>query len=90
MKGSSTIKGQKLIHVDIEYDEFVEKIEISGDFFLHPEESVAEIERLVTGTRISDIGKIADNIAEFVRRKGIRMIGIDPKTIENAVKEAVK
>ncbi len=92
MHGSARYKVPegKLVEVRIDYEETIKKIEILGDFFVHPEESIGEIEESLKG---SGVGESEESLAEKVRRAvelgGIEMIGVTPEAIAKAVKMAV-
>jgi lipoate---protein ligase len=48
-------KSKKLIRVLLEYDDYtkiINSITIAGDFFLHPEESLDELEANLIGTKL--------------------------------------
>lgn len=93
MHGSSRYKVPqgKLLEIRIDYDSKIKRVEILGDFFLYPEESIIEIEKALEGTRIDDAEeKISERIKEVVDSHGIEMIGINPEAIAKAVKMAVK
>jgi len=54
MRWEEKIPGGKLVCVEVTADgETVAKVRISGDFFLHPEEKIDEIERSVEGLPLS-------------------------------------
>ena len=54
MRWEEKISGGKLVCVEVSADgETVAKVRISGDFFLHPEEKIAEIERSFEGIPLS-------------------------------------
>lgn len=85
------IPGGKLVEIRLEYDKTIERIEILGDFFVHPEESLFGIERSLIGTRIDeDEAGIASKITGFVKLNGIEMVGVDPDSIAKAIKMAMK
>lgn len=47
--GKNIYKAQKLIKVTVSYDDKIRAIKLNGDFFLHPEESIADLERMLVG-----------------------------------------
>lgn len=93
MKGVSKYKvpGGKLIEVRLEYNKCIEKLQILGDFFIHPEESLYSIESGLLNTRVDEEEeKIAEKINSIVHAKKIEMIGITPESIAKAIKMAVE
>lgn len=92
MHGVATEKvpGGKLLRIKVDYDEKVSDIKITGDFFIHPEDSVTDIENLLKGTsRNEDEKTIADKISIFVSQNKIQLVGIDPAAISRVLKAAM-
>ncbi len=93
MYGVSTEKvpGGKLVRVKVYYDDVITDISITGDFFLHPEESIEKIESALLGLKVNDgEEKIASIINEVVKENDIELIGVDAQAIARNVKVAVK
>lgn len=73
------VPGGKLVQVSIAPDGCVE---ITGDFFAHPEEGIAQIERVLgclNGTEPA--GEIELVLSRFVASSGIELIGVDVPAI---------
>ena len=93
MEGISKLKvpGGKLLIVKIRYGAKIEGIQILGDFFLHPEDSLKDIEDSLVGISAAaseeEIARIVDSV---IRREGIEAIGITPEAIAGSVKGAMK
>ena len=52
LKNSLKIKGGKFIKINYEINNnLIAKIKYTGDFFLYPEESLIDLERLLTGKK---------------------------------------
>ena len=90
MQGSAEKKADKLVRVNLEYSDRIEFIEISGDFFIHPEESLKLIEKELTGLRLARLDQIAEKITSLIEYYNIQMVGITPDVIEDVIKEAVR
>ncbi|HUB92838.1 MAG TPA: lipoate protein ligase C-terminal domain-containing protein [Candidatus Saccharimonadales bacterium] len=93
MHGVSKYKvpGGKLIEVRIDYEGSITKAEILGDFFLYPEESIADIEKSLVGVGIGeDEAAISERISKAARTRKAEMVGITSEAIAKAVKMAVK
>lgn len=92
MEGIATEKvtGGKLVRVKVNYDEIVHDIKIYGDFFLHPEDSIEDIEKSLIGVKSNaDENIIASIISEVVDVKSIEMIGVTPEAMAKVVKKAM-
>lgn len=69
------------IEADIK-DSVIKRIKITGDFFIHPEEAITEIEDFLTGRPLPGIGEV---LAGFLEEKNIRVIGFNPSDLELAL-----
>ena len=77
--------------MEIVFDQTINRIEITGDFFIHPEEKLQDIEQALVGINIDENeAMITDLIRQTVVSKKIEMIGVTPEGISAAVKEALK
>ena len=88
MQGFAEKKADKLVRVNLEYSDRIESIEISGDFFVHPEESIDMIEKELTRLSLSKLDQIAEKITSLIEYYNIQMVGITPDVIEDVIKEA--
>ncbi len=84
------IPGGKLVEVKVEYQAEIENVEIFGDFFIHPEESIQRIEESLLGLDVKeDEETIANIIEKVVAKNNIEMIGVTPEGIAHAIVMAV-
>lgn len=90
MQGFAEKKSDKLVRVNVDYTDRINSISISGDFFIHPEEFLEEIEKTIKGTKISEISKIGSRVSDLLKSNKVETIGITPEIIEELVREAVK
>ena len=82
------IKGGKLIRIKCEIKEdILNKIKFSGDFFLHPEEKLNELEDLLQGMKINEINT---NIINFFRKNNVILLGIKEDDFVNIFESAIK
>lgn len=76
------VPGGKLVRVTVITDATGRRVEISGDFFLHPEEGIALLEDALGGLGGAEpaagVEKLLRQIAE---NAGIELIGVDVPTI---------
>jgi len=89
MIGRSEIKilGGKLIRVECTVEKkILFGIVVTGDFFLHPEDAIQELERELTGLR-AEPEILSSHVLEFFR-KGYKLVGATPEDFAKAVVEA--
>jgi len=80
-----------MVKVSVEYGYVLENVKITGDFFLHPEESIEDIERAVLSCHYSDSEQVFKNkILEVAERKKIQMVGVTADDFAKVVKEAIR
>jgi lipoate-protein ligase A len=88
---SQKVKEGKVVKVEVEYDEVIRKIKITGDFFLHPEEILEKIEKSTLGlNKDTSMEAIASKIQRIVKAHDAQMIGISPESMAAVIKEALK
>ncbi len=88
---SQKVKEGKLVKVEIEYDEVIRKIKITGDFFLHPEDTLDIVEKSMIGLEKStNIETITSKIHRIAQANDAQMIGISPESLALVIKEALK
>ncbi|CAN5645812.1 hypothetical protein BH23CHL5_BH23CHL5_28000 [soil metagenome] len=89
-KGSYKTPGGKLVAVDFAVDDGVlRNVQVHGDFFLHPEESLAAITLALNGvtTSITD-ADLTRRIASAIPRD-TEWLGASPEALTNAVRRAL-
>ena len=85
------VKGGKLVGVEIEYDDRIKRIRITGDFFMHPEESLYSIEKALTGLDITTSkADLVKTINGVIAAEKAEMVGITPEAIAETIGIAVK
>jgi len=89
-QGISEVKvpGGKLVRVKcaVEGDK-ISKIQITGDFFTHPEETIQRLEEELTGLEV-DNEKIRSKVHEFFQRQECVLIGVGPGDFITAILKA--
>ncbi|NJD52030.1 MAG: hypothetical protein FIB07_04100 [Candidatus Methanoperedens sp.] len=88
---SRKVKEGKIVKVEVEFDDVIKKLRITGDFFLHPEEVLDDIEKSMVGLKknVSSDAMVI-KIRNIVRDYNTQMIGISPESIAEVLKEALK
>ena len=61
--------------------------EISGDFFIHPEESVSTLEDALRGP-LTGAGELAERLRRAAESGGIELVGISVESIARCALEA--
>lgn len=85
------IRGGKLVRLRIIHDaERIRSIRITGDFLLHPEEVLEEIEMALCGLPIGSGRESFLEVIEGIRTKrGAQFIGFSPEDISDLIMEAI-
>lgn len=84
------VAGGKLIRAEVEFDEAIRKLKITGDFFMHPEEAIEGIENSLIGMAVS-ISKeeLESEIKQFLEARQILLIGFSPADLAEVIKAAM-
>ncbi len=81
----------KLAKVKIDCtDSKISSLQITGDFFIHPEEKIKEIEELFNDLDINfeqNIGLL--KVKNLIKKENIVMIGITPEFLVDLIKNAI-
>lgn len=85
------VPGGKLLRVRVDFDEHIRALRITGDFMVHPEEALFEIERNLSGIPLpvgeSDLRK---RIQEVVDDREARLVGFSPGDLASVISEALE
>lgn len=86
MKAEYKVPGGKLLACEVEYDEMITGIKIYGDFFMHPEPAIIDLEKAILGKKREKLQSI---VTKFFDDPEIRIYGASPldfvKVIELAL-----
>ena len=85
-RGSNVYKAGKLIRIFVEYGDYIKDVRITGDFFVHPEESLEGLESSLIGLPV-DKNALEDKIKEFM--KTAQVFGFDERSLTDAIMGAV-
>ncbi len=93
MKNAKAVKkvpGGKLLRVDVTFDQQLEKIKITGDFFLYPEEILPIIEEALTGAHLPlDKTFLIEKIRSILIMENAVLVGFNPEDLIDTMDEAV-
>jgi len=84
------ITGGKLLRVKILAEEYINDIQISGDFFLHPEETISQIEQNLKKLHVQTLEhEIQDRISNVLEKNKAIFVGIRSEDLTQLIKEAL-
>jgi lipoate---protein ligase len=79
------VPGGKLLRISLEVENnTIRDIQITGDFFIHPESGILLIEKALKG---ADKGQVRKKLNEVVGSSGIKIIGFTPDDLEKAISD---
>jgi lipoate-protein ligase A len=91
-RGSATQKvfGGKLIRIDVTFTSTIESVKITGDFFLHPEDTLVEIEKKLTGVPLPiQKARLIQQIESILKERQAELIGASAADLVVVLDEAV-
>ena len=82
------VEGGKLLRVSIRVsDQTIDSVRICGDFFMHPESAITDLEKALEGVRLE---RVADAMRRFLEEKNIEIMGFSPDDLQYAICRACK
>jgi len=90
--GTATLKviGGKLIRVDVIFEDKLESVKLTGDFFLHPEDILEEIVKIMEGVKIPfKRDELEQNIGNVLIKNNAQLIGASAADIVTCLEEAI-
>ncbi len=93
MQCEEKIAGGKLVCIEVWSSDSstADRVRISGDFFLHPEDSIEDIEDSLIGAPLdSDECGIESRIARTLQKRGASLVGVSAKDIARMFVRAVR
>ncbi len=76
-----------VIRVALEGDKIMEGLEITGDFFIFPEEALEDLEKGLLGVELNR-GALMDSVRSFYEKHEIESPGIGPEDLVEAIEKA--
>jgi lipoate-protein ligase A len=87
-KAEHKVEGGKLIKVQLdEKNGKIIKVKIMGDFFMHPEELIEELEKSLIGCTLNE-PEIAKTIKNFIEKNNITLLGVSPEDFAKCIMKA--
>ena len=93
MKGRAVqkVEAGKLLKISVEFDDVIDDVKITGDFFLHPEESIKDLEKNLFGLKSNaDESSIISILNDVIEEKNIQLIGITSEAIAKTIRKAMQ
>jgi hypothetical protein len=87
MKAEYKIPGGKLLACTVETkNDVITELKISGDFFMHPEETIGKLERTILGSKVADY---PERIHGFFKNTKVTLLGVAVDDFINVIKLAL-
>ncbi len=81
------VPGGKMLRLKLELDgHLIKSIQISGDFFIHPEPAISDIEKFLENKDVREVGK---QLSFFINQHQIKLIGFSPTDLQECLLESV-
>jgi len=89
-KASEKVAGGKLVRLELEHDgSKIIRAKITGDFFMHPEDALSDIEALLVGMQVGSAeADISARISKLLSSKNVEVVGFSAETVAKLVKTA--
>ena len=89
-KAEYKVAGGKLVRVQlIKKEGRIEKLKITGDFFLHPEELIEDLEKALVGQALN-LSDLDGFIGAFIERRGATLLGASPEDFAKCITMAAE
>lgn len=73
----------KLVEAKVKISkEKISEIRITGDFYMHPEDEIEELEKSLLGAPLE---KVSDTVHRFFKKKNITLVGIKPEDFTKVI-----
>lgn len=87
MKAEYKIPGGKLLACTIETENnVITMLKISGDFFMHPEDTIGKLERAILDSKVADY---PERINIFFKNRDVTLLGVTEEDFINVIKLAL-
>lgn len=84
-KATYKVEGGKLIKVQLlERDGKIHEIKITGDFFLHPEDLIEDLEKALIGKPLKE-RDLAESIRSLIQNREATLLGASPEDFAKCI-----
>ena len=88
MNAEYKVPGGKLVASEVTVEgDILSRVKITGDFFMHPEESIVTLEDALKGTRVDEL---EDTVDKFFEENQISLFGVSKKDIVKVIRMALE
>jgi lipoate-protein ligase A len=84
------IPGGKLVRLDLTYSDHIESAKITGDFFLHPEDTLETLVTVIQGTALPiNPTALTAKLEQVLADNNAQLIGASPADLVAILQEAL-
>lgn len=85
MKTDYKVPNGKLLRIEADIDNnTINSIKITGDFFMHPETALEDIERMLKGVKLDDVESL---LHDYIEKNNMQVIGFSAKDLAEALRK---
>ena len=89
-KSSEKIAGGKLVRVEIDFGSNVNSAKITGDFFMHPETAIEDLEKSLKGMNANaESAELKNKLDKVISEKNVTLYGVTTEDIARVAKAAL-
>ena len=89
-KASEKIANGKLVRVEADFGESINSIKITGDFFMHPETAIEDIEEILKDINVTvQEAEIKERIDSVLSHDNVTLYGVTSEDIARVTKAAL-
>lgn len=91
-KAIKKIPGGKLVRVDVKFTpDRLERVKITGDFFLNPDDLLTEMESYLAGAALPlSKPQLVSDLQALLDKQGAILIGFSPQDLVDILEEALQ
>lgn len=83
-EASRKVEGGKMVKLSVEDD----RVSVTGDFFMHPEEEVAGVEDVVAEHVDAEVDEIEEAVEGYLSGNDVELLGVSTRDIAELAVEA--
>ncbi|HIJ97980.1 TPA: hypothetical protein H1012_00200 [archaeon] len=89
-KSSEKIAGGKLVRVELDFESKINSAKITGDFFMHPETVIEDLEKSLKGlSAAAEQIEIKNKLDKIISEKNATLYGVTTDDIARVAKTAL-